>query len=149
MGSDVGPGECGCIGSTADCRGGEHVDDEFIVKRSGRSVTVTVAQASANAAPQATGIANAASAAQADPGVVTPGSYVAIYGTGLAGSGNGVGNELPLPMTTERHAVVVGRDTDAASFAGAGQVNALVPQGIAPNASYPLVVVRGRRNRCR
>lgn len=28
-------------------------------------------------------------------------------------------------------------------YAGPGQVNAIVPQGIAPNASYPLVVVRG------
>jgi uncharacterized protein (TIGR03437 family) len=28
-------------------------------------------------------------------------------------------------------------------YAGAGQVNALVPQGIAPNATYPLVAVRG------
>jgi uncharacterized protein (TIGR03437 family) len=28
-------------------------------------------------------------------------------------------------------------------YASAGQVNALVPQGIAPNATYPLVIVQG------
>ncbi len=107
------------------------------------SVTVSVLAASANAAPQPTGIANAASAAQAVPEVVAPGSYVAIYGTGLAGSGNPAATTLPLPTTLNGTQMFLGGIPMPLLYAGSGQVNALVPQGILPNASYPLVVVTG------
>ncbi len=107
------------------------------------TVTVTVQAASANAAPQPTGIANAASAAQATPGVVAPGSYIAIYGTGLAGAGNPSATSLPLPTTLNGTQFFLGGLPMPLLYAGSGQVNALVPEGIAPNATYPLVVVRG------
>jgi uncharacterized protein (TIGR03437 family) len=108
------------------------------------SETVTVAAAAAGAAPQATGIANAASAGQAIPSIVTPGSYVAIYGTNLAGSGNPNATPgQPLPVTLNGAQVTLGGLPMPLLYAAAGQVNAVVPQGIAPNAAYPLVVVNG------
>ncbi|HVW10406.1 MAG TPA: hypothetical protein VHC90_17585, partial [Bryobacteraceae bacterium] len=107
------------------------------------SETVTVKAADANSAPQPTGIANAASAGQAIPGVVAPGSYVAIYGTGLAGTGSPSATSIPLPTTLNGTQLFLGGLPMPLLYAGAGQVNALIPEGIAPNASYPLVVVRG------
>jgi uncharacterized protein (TIGR03437 family) len=107
------------------------------------SVTVSVLAASANSAPAPTGIANAASAAQATPGVVAPGSYIAIYGTGMGGSGNPSATTIPLPTTLNGVQLFLGGSPMPLLYAGAGQVNAIVPQGITPNATYPLVVVRG------
>jgi uncharacterized protein (TIGR03437 family) len=107
------------------------------------TVTVTVIAAGANSAPQPTGVANAASAGQAIPGVVTPGSYIAIYGTGLAGTGSPSASSIPLPTTLNGTQIFLGGVPMPLLYAGAGQVNAVVPEGIAPNASYPLVVVRG------
>jgi uncharacterized protein (TIGR03437 family) len=109
----------------------------------GNSVTVTVAGATATTAPQPTGVANAASAALATPGVVAPGSYVAIYGTGLAGSGNPSATSLPLPMTLNGTQLLLGGIPMPLLYAGPTQINAIVPQGLGPNATYPLVVVTG------
>ncbi len=107
------------------------------------TVTVSVNAANANAAPQPTGIANAASAGQAIPGVVSPLSYIAIYGTGLAGTGSPAASSLPLPTTLNGTQLLLGGIPMPLLYASAGQVNALVPEGIVPNATYPLVVVRG------
>ena len=107
------------------------------------SETVNVLAADANAAPLPTGIANAASAAQATPGVVSPGTYIAIYGKGLAGTENPSATSLPLPTTLNGAQLFLGGLPMPLLYASAGQVNALVPQGIVPNAAYPLVVVRG------
>ena len=107
------------------------------------SSTVKVQAASANAAPLPTGIANAASSAQATPQVVAPGSYIAIYGTGLAGTGNPSAATLPLPTTLNGTQFFLGGLPMPLLYAGAGQVNALVPEGIVPNATYPLIVIRG------
>ncbi|HEY3824149.1 MAG TPA: SBBP repeat-containing protein, partial [Bryobacteraceae bacterium] len=109
----------------------------------GNSVTVTVQGATTTTAPQPTGVANAASAALATPGVVAPGSYVAIYGTGLAGSGNPSATSLPLPTTLNGTQLLLGGIPMPLLYAGPTQVNAIVPQAIAPNATYPLVVVTG------
>ncbi len=108
------------------------------------SETVTVAAAPNGAAPQPTGIANAASAGQAIPSIVTPGSYVAIYGTNLAGSGdpNATAGQ-PLPVTLNGAQVTLGGLPMPLLYAAPGQVNAVIPQGIAPNATYPLLVVNG------
>jgi uncharacterized protein (TIGR03437 family) len=106
--------------------------------------SVVVNAATATSAPQPTGIANAASAGQATPSVVAPGSYVAIYGTGLAGSGNP--NATPgsaLPSTLNGTQLLLGGIPMPLLYAAANQVNAIVPQGLAPNANYPLVVMRG------
>jgi uncharacterized protein (TIGR03437 family) len=107
------------------------------------SLTVTVKAADANSAPQPTGIANAASAGQAVPGVVAPGSYVAIYGTGLAGGDNPSATTIPLPTTLNGTQIFLGGIPMPLLYAGAGQVNVLIPEGIAPNAAYPLVIQRG------
>ncbi len=63
------------------------------------TITVAVQAAGAGSPPEPTGTANAASAGQAVPGVVAPGSYIAIYGTGMAGSGNPSATSTPLPTT--------------------------------------------------
>jgi hypothetical protein len=108
------------------------------------SETVSVAAASAGAAPQPTGIANAASAGQAIPQVVAPGSYVAIYGTNLAGNGNPSATAgQPLPATLNGAHLTLGGLPLPLLYASPTQVNAVIPQDIAPNATYPLVVVNG------
>ncbi len=107
------------------------------------SAEVTVTAASANAAPQPAGIANAASAGQAIPLVVAPGSYIAIYGGKLA-SGEGLpASSLPLPTTLNGTQVLLAGVPMPLLYAGGGQINALVPEDIAPNAAYPMVVIRG------
>jgi uncharacterized protein (TIGR03437 family) len=107
------------------------------------SLAVAVTAAAAGSAPQPTGIANAASAGQATPQIVSPGSYIAIYGTNLAGSGNPNATSLPLPMSLNGTQLFLGGLPMPLLYAASGQVNALVPQGIMPNATYPLVVVQG------
>jgi uncharacterized protein (TIGR03437 family) len=107
------------------------------------TVTVSVQAAGAGSPGQPTGVANAASAGQAVPGVVAPMSYVAIYGTGLAGSGSPAATSLPLPTTLNGTQLLLGGLPMPLLYASAGQVNALVPEGLAANASYPLVVKRG------
>jgi uncharacterized protein (TIGR03437 family) len=107
------------------------------------NVTVTVQGATATSAPLPTGATNAASAAQATVGLVAPGSYVSIYGLAIAGNGNPFASSLPLPTTLNGTQLLLGGIPMPLVYAGAGQVNALVPQELAPNASYPLVVVTG------
>src|SRR6185437_13790257 len=108
------------------------------------SETVSVTAAAAGAPPQPTGIANAASAGQAIPSVVAPGSYVAIYGTNLAGPGNpnAIAGQ-PLPTMLNGAQLTLGGLPLPLLYASSGQVNAVIPQGIAPNATYPLIVVNG------
>jgi uncharacterized protein (TIGR03437 family) len=105
--------------------------------------TVTVLAAGNNAPPAPTGIANAASAGQATPQVVAPGSYVAIYGTNLGGPDNPNAASLPLPTALNGVQLFLGGQPMPLLYAGTGQVNALVPEGLAPNATYPLIVLRG------
>ena len=94
--------------------------------------------------PQPTGgIANAASANQATPSVVSPGSYVAIYGTALAGSGNPSATSLPLPIALNGAQVSLGGLPMPLLYASPTQINALIPQSLTPNTSYPLVVTLG------
>jgi uncharacterized protein (TIGR03437 family) len=52
-------------------------------------------------------------------------------------------SSLPLPTTLNGTQLLLGGKPMPLLFAGSGQVNALVPEGLAPNASYPLVVIRG------
>jgi uncharacterized protein (TIGR03437 family) len=96
-----------------------------------------------NAQITMTWVGNAAESAQATPGVVAPGSYVAIYGTGLAATGTAAATSLPLPTTLNGVQFLLGGLPMPLLYASATQVNALVPQGLGPNATYPLVVVRG------
>jgi uncharacterized protein (TIGR03437 family) len=100
------------------------------------SKTITIA-----VAPLPTGgIANAASAGQATPSVVTPGSYIAIYGAGLAGSGKPSAMSLPLPTTLNGASVMLCGVPMRLLYASAAQINALVPQVPAGSTHCPLVV---------
>ena len=94
--------------------------------------------------PQPTGgIANAASAGQAPPGVVGLGYYIAIYGKLLAGSGSPSAASLPLPKALNGTQVSLGGLPMPLLYAASGQINGLVPQGLTPNKSYPLIVTTG------
>jgi uncharacterized protein (TIGR03437 family) len=86
---------------------------------------------------------NAASSGQAPAAQVAPGSYISIYGTALTGSGVAGATTIPLPLTLNNTQFFLGGLPMPLIYTSAGQVNALVPQGLAPNATYPLVVVRG------
>jgi len=93
-----------------------------------------------SSSPQITGIVNAASAGQAIASVVSPGSYIAIYGKALAGGGNPLAATTPLPTTLNGTSVTLGGLPLPLLFASSGQVNAIVPQGLAPNNAYRLLI---------
>jgi len=105
--------------------------------------TPTAAVSPGNSFPAISAVVNAASEAQALPQVIAPGSYVTIYGFGLAGTGTPSAASLPLLTTLNGTQVTIGGMAMPLLYAGSTQVNALVPQGLAPNASYPMVVTVG------
>jgi uncharacterized protein (TIGR03437 family) len=107
----------------------------------GRAEDFTVVAAAVP--PQPGGIANAASAGQATPSVVSLESYISIYGASLAGSGSPGAASLPLPTTLNGTQVTLGGLPMPMVYASASQINALVPQALKPNAAYPLVVLAG------
>jgi len=88
------------------------------------------------------GIANAASGGQAPPGIITPGSYIAIYGSGLAGTGNPNATAIPLPTTLNGAQVTLCGLPMPLLYAGASQINAIVPKDL-PSDVCPLVVTTG------
>jgi uncharacterized protein (TIGR03437 family) len=90
------------------------------------SISVTVQASAADAPAIVSGLVNAAGGGQSAAQFAAPGAYVALYGSGLAGAGFALGNQ-PMPLL----------------YASPAQVNALVPQGLNPNTSYPLTVRRG------
>jgi len=107
------------------------------------SVPVTM-NVSSQPLPQPTGgIANAASAGQATSEVVGLGTYIAIYGKSLAGSGSPSAAAMPLPTTLNGTQVSLGGKPMPLLYASEGQINGLVPQELTPNNSYPLVVTIG------
>lgn len=87
------------------------------------------------------GAVNAASEAQATPSVVSVGSYIAIYGTGLAGTASPSATSLPLPATLNGTQVTLGGIAMPLLYAGSGQINALVPQELAPNNAYSMQIL--------
>ncbi len=90
--------------------------------------------------PAITGVVNAAGGGQATPSVVSPGSYVAIYGTGLGSGENPSAVSTPLPYTLNETSVTLCGLKMPLLYAGTTQINALVPLGLTPNPSCPLVV---------
>ena len=99
-----------------------------------KNITITVA-------PSPTGgIANAASAGQATPSVVSPGSYIAIYGNGLAGNGDPSAKSLPLPTTLNGASATLCGVPMPLLYASATQINAIAPQVPAGSLQCPLVV---------
>ncbi len=107
------------------------------------TASVAVQPITAAAAALPTGIANAASGKQATATVVTPGAYVAIYGAGLAGNGAPAATSIPLPTSLNGTQVLLGNQPLPLSYAGGGQINGVVPQGLAANTQYDLVIQRG------
>lgn len=104
-------------------------------------ITFTI---TAQPVPQPTGgIANAASAGQATPSLVSLGSYIAIYGTALGGSGNPNATSLPLPTLLNGVSATLGGLPMPLLYASPTQINALIPQGLTPGRTYPLVVTVG------
>lgn len=94
--------------------------------------------------PQPTGgIANAASGGQAVASVVTPGSYVAIYGTDMADSGDPGAKSLPLPTTLNGAQVTLCGVPVPLLYASATQINLLLPQSLPSTTTCPLVVKKG------
>jgi uncharacterized protein (TIGR03437 family) len=110
---------------------------------SAQTLALSVRAAGADGPPLPIGIVNAASSAQAAPDVAAPGSYVAIYGNGLAAGSAASAPALPLPTTLNGVQFSLGGKAMPLLYASPGQVNALVPQGLIPNSSYPLVALRG------
>jgi uncharacterized protein (TIGR03437 family) len=104
---------------------------------------VTVQPAPVNAPAIVSAVVNAASGSQAMRQIVTPGSHVVIYGTSLASNGEPVAGAIPLPGTLNGTQLFLGGWPMPLSYAGPGQVNALIPQNLNPNASYQLVIQRG------
>jgi uncharacterized protein (TIGR03437 family) len=98
---------------------------------------------SSTGAAQLHGVVNAASGSAATPQIVAPGSFVAIYGILLASGAPVSGSTLPLLTTLSDTQLLLGGQPLPLSYASAGQVNALIPQNLNPNASYSLVVKRG------
>lgn len=90
---------------------------------------------------QPTAIVNAAS--PSEPSVVALGGYVRIHGVGLAQSGNPSATLLPLPTKLNGTQVSLGGLSMPLIYAASDQVIGLVPQSLAPNSSYPLVVTSG------
>jgi uncharacterized protein (TIGR03437 family) len=102
-----------------------------------------VQPAPANAPAQISAVVNAATGGQASPQIVTPGSYVAIYGTSLALNGSALANTIPLPEDLNTTRLFLGGQQLPLLYAGPGQVNALIPQKLNPNTLYQLMVQRG------
>ncbi|HEY4085787.1 MAG TPA: hypothetical protein VGM43_07600, partial [Bryobacteraceae bacterium] len=91
----------------------------------------------------AAAVLNAASGAQADAQVVTPGSYVTIWGSNLAGNSDGAATSVPLPTTLNGTQVFIGGHPAPLIYAGANQINAVVSRDLQPGTSYPLMVSNG------
>jgi len=106
-------------------------------------VTLNVTAPSVSLPQPTGGIANAASAGQATPSVVAPGSYVAIYGTALAGTGNPAATSLPLPFTLNGTQATLCGLPMPLLYAGPTQINALIPQAVTPNVPCPFLVTTG------
>lgn len=99
-------------------------------------------QANANPPPEVApgGVLNAASYALRSP--MAPGSLVAIFGTRLADR-EAVAGALPLPIDLGGTTAVLAGRPLALLFAGANQVNAVLPFEMPINATHQLVVRRG------
>jgi len=112
-------------------------DVSFTVNDAPAALSVAVGS---HVTSKVTGVINAASGAQGILSVVSTGSYVALFGSVLAGSANPLALSLPLPATLNGTQVTLGGLSMPLLYAAGGQINAIVPQGLAANNSYPLVV---------
>ena len=139
MGRDLDPGQRSRVGHTSGGRFRTNPRAQFNRGGNCRHRATCFTQC----AGQTLGVVNAASSAQATPQIVTPGGYVAIYGTSLASNGAPVATTIPLPGTLNGTQLFLGGQPIPLIYAGPGQVNALIPQNLNPNTSYQLVIQRG------
>lgn len=97
-------------------------------------------QAAAGAPRIASGaVVNAASGEAA---VVSPGGYISLYGVEL-GEGAVAAQSIPLPVSIGSTQVILSGRALPLSFAGPGQVNALVPYDLSVNTQHQVSVRRG------
>ena len=74
-------------------------------------------------------------------GTLSPGSFVSLFGSGLADSQLSA-TSVPLPNTLAGASVQIGGQDAPLYFANDGQVNAVVPYGLPVDVSTPVVVTR-------
>ena len=86
------------------------------------------------------GVFNAASYSPSAP--LAPGAMIAIFGSNLA---NGITpvNSFPLPEQLSGTLVTIGGEPAPLLYAGAGQINAVVPFGLAVNTNTQVIVRQG------
>jgi uncharacterized protein (TIGR03437 family) len=109
----------------------------------GSSISTAISAASPTGAAQLIGVVNAAAGTTATPQIVAPGSFVAVYGNLIASGAPSLATVLPLPLNMGSAQLLLGGQLLPLSYTSPGQVNALIPQNLNPNASYTLVVKRG------
>lgn len=98
-------------------------------------------QSSANAPVVAAGgLLNAASYSLSAP--LAPGSMVAIFGSNLA-NGTSSASSFPLPNQLSGTLVTVGGEPAPLLYAGSGQINAVIPFGLAVNTNTQVIVRQG------
>jgi uncharacterized protein (TIGR03437 family) len=97
----------------------------------------------ADVPPVISGVVNAAESAQAIPQLVATGSYVAVYGTDLTSGRSESAAAVPLPTSLADAQLFIGDKPMPLVYAGPGQINALIPQGLNPNVKYQVSVVKG------
>jgi uncharacterized protein (TIGR03437 family) len=85
-------------------------------------------------------VVNAASFAAQAP--LAPGSLISIFGANLS-QGQASASTLPLPTNLAASSIVIGGQQVPLVFASNGQVNAMVPYGMAVNTSQQVIATRG------
>ena len=102
-------------------------------------IQVQVLPPTANGAPVPGSVANAASFNS--QGIVAPGSYVSIFGEGLA-DGVLAATQTPLPANLNNTQLFLGNLPLPLSYVSPTQVNALIPQKLNVNTQYSLTIQR-------
>jgi len=86
------------------------------------------------------GVVSAASLAPQAP--ISPGSYVSIMGTNFA-PGLNMATDLPLPTQLNGMQVLLAGRQLALRSTSDGQINAIIPYDVPPNATHQMIVQRG------
>ncbi len=75
-------------------------------------------------------------------GVVSPGSLIAVFGSQLAAA-QAQASSLPLPILLSNTTLYLGAEPLPLIFSSSGQVNAMMPYDVAPDATHPLIAQTG------
>jgi uncharacterized protein (TIGR03437 family) len=115
---------------------------QFLVTAPGFSsatTSVTVGSVSGTTVPAISAGGVVDSANPVSGAALAPGSFVTIYGTNLAAS-TSAATTLPLPTSLANTSVVVGGEFAPILYASPGQINAIIPNDLAPNQQYVVIV---------